>query len=1510
MRTHFYIEDKNDDWRELSDRIDFSSVGNIEFKISGQHGQMVLVPPKSITVNNKDGFWLTEPEDTGSVWSGAWEGRRVRFTLERNGEDEATLGTFRVAVEDGLVVSRDGTAKLKLESMAESLRRGDASDVSYGKGWHQQIPWPVAIDMLRKPEDTSSLTFPDGTIPYQGFQYGASTLGRPGDYTDDGFEDIRKVAVDVTFNMATDKFCFATTNKLYEWDPDTGLYEELTLSFTIPSGSDIIRVWYRYATTGSYYAVLTAPRNVAYANQGTDGSGYYQPRDGYQRYVEGCYLWRHNSASCLMNMSTYKLKLAPVIFRDLEYQNTSTSTQINVVNSAGSAAHPHQEAPSVPFGQYIYSLLSKDTAAGAPAENMFQLMYHQMDAAIDGSAASPPIYIYHNRNDSNEAGEEFYEPEKRAGKAWWVGVHLRTGYWASGEHFIGERYSMGNGPMVDFSYPTSSDFASSVCVLTACYWDTANDRWIIYAFQTNVGSAPYSNSVVALDSHVCPTFIATDAGAWASDTKKFVVFIGWINCGSTNTDDQIDMGGGTMQAVAPCGVAIYQSLSITSTSISFNTGSGSNYRALTFTQSNDTAALGSNYYGASNEARWIPISCAIGQYTDGYGVLHYNLFLGMLDREDVSPSEGPATPFRIFRAHFKITAGVLSLHDLNGAATQWISGLPPMGWTKTHVGKGHDSIYTTTHVYFYSPSERAVYAIDHESNGKAELVAILDADDSFLSHGVLAAGHQNMDNVDLHQVCGVTSPVFPWTGSERWPLGQYYGFYVGERHSGRVPLLDTSEMTKLDAINRLAALADSRFYFDRDGDAQLELRPTTDDSVDLELDPRHYAAASRSFLPIVNHAQRSVYNVVPGPVAIKVRLTPGSEWNVDPAFSGLSVYPVELEIRCVAGGNVSEVETYWAFRETVSRVQSSLAVNASAGVSLIYLTTSEGIEVGDFVTLSVDDQDLRITVMYPGSGTVAISSPLSNSYSADDPVVINKHVQGRWSDALDYSDSAYHGIAAVRASASAGDKVIEVTTLAPFAVGTRFRIYDEGGPSSSYDEREYTITKLLPTRETGENDPEIEFEDDDGDGLANAVVTGDAITARLRLTPANRSAVIGEDGVVFSAYGVAGDQIDEEEMPALEGDRILLSYPGLELNKNQHSKVSARDMDSIEAHGKKAARLQANKFMDYPLATVDVYRRIERDAQKRIKLQLTDVSHRDAQLLEPDTIIGVTDDKLFPEKSTDDYRSIFAITQHRTRGQKLGLVDITAEEVVDPFDRDRAADDWKPADDDDVQVLLQSLPTDEDKEGEPDDGAAVSEWSSANGSGVDFAQATGSKQPTFYTGQINGYGAIKGDGTDDHLTAGTGEVHSNTTGLSVHALVHYSGYKPNKVIVSKYDTADAGDRGWVLKADSWYVGEDKTTFDANAYVGYAITAGWHLVSGIWVPGEQPKVYVDGSLYATATTAVDDIDDTTCELMLLAYRHGADQNYDYYLPWLAICNVGHGGTKISQYYSYIQNTFGM
>jgi len=175
-------------------------------------------------------------------------------------------------------------------------------------------------------------------------------------------------------------------------------------------------------------------------------------------------------------------------------------------------------------------------------------------------------------------------------------------------------------------------------------------------------------------------------------------------------------------------------------------------------------------------------------------------------------------------------------------------------------------------------------------------------------------------------------------------------------------------------------------------------------------------------------------------------------------------------------------------------------------------------------------------------------------------------------------------------------------------------------------------------------------------------------------------------------------------------------------------------------------------------------------------------------------------------------------------------------------------------------------------------GTAVTDWLDSSTSGYDMAQTSSSYRPALATGQAGGLSSVDFDGSNDYMTAGNHEVHSNTDGLTVIAVAKPDATSYN-VIASKFDYT-ASQRQWRLANSSFDVQEVATSWNTNSVARYSAEPGaWHVFSGLWSPGAAAQAFLDGRLYSTAQTAVNDITSTGAELLLGADNHGTHGRYD-------------------------------
>jgi hypothetical protein len=161
------------------------------------------------------------------------------------------------------------------------------------------------------------------------------------------------------------------------------------------------------------------------------------------------------------------------------------------------------------------------------------------------------------------------------------------------------------------------------------------------------------------------------------------------------------------------------------------------------------------------------------------------------------------------------------------------------------------------------------------------------------------------------------------------------------------------------------------------------------------------------------------------------------------------------------------------------------------------------------------------------------------------------------------------------------------------------------------------------------------------------------------------------------------------------------------------------------------------------------------------------------------------------------------------------------------------------------------------------DGSSLATWADSYGS-VDFT-AAGVNQPTLYTNVQNGKNIVRFDGSNDVMSAGDVEVHDNTRGLTIVAVVKPTG-SGRRTIIGKYNTA--GDN-----REYAFGNGDSYLFEAGDWNGATYTTvamqlnSFQIVEYIWEPGGVLQVYINGVLHARTTTNINDIYNGTANLKI-------------------------------------------
>ena len=160
------------------------------------------------------------------------------------------------------------------------------------------------------------------------------------------------------------------------------------------------------------------------------------------------------------------------------------------------------------------------------------------------------------------------------------------------------------------------------------------------------------------------------------------------------------------------------------------------------------------------------------------------------------------------------------------------------------------------------------------------------------------------------------------------------------------------------------------------------------------------------------------------------------------------------------------------------------------------------------------------------------------------------------------------------------------------------------------------------------------------------------------------------------------------------------------------------------------------------------------------------------------------------------------------------------------------------------------------------DGSLLASWSDLSGKGNDF---TSINSPTLQTNEQNGKNVVRFDGVDDVMSAGDIELHDNTRGLTMIAVVKATDSK-RMPILSKYQTT-GNNRQFAFGNKDNFLFED---LDWGSYTGTVLDMGldnFAVVEYVWTPGKAFELYINGVLLSTGNEPVNDISDGTANLKL-------------------------------------------
>lgn len=160
------------------------------------------------------------------------------------------------------------------------------------------------------------------------------------------------------------------------------------------------------------------------------------------------------------------------------------------------------------------------------------------------------------------------------------------------------------------------------------------------------------------------------------------------------------------------------------------------------------------------------------------------------------------------------------------------------------------------------------------------------------------------------------------------------------------------------------------------------------------------------------------------------------------------------------------------------------------------------------------------------------------------------------------------------------------------------------------------------------------------------------------------------------------------------------------------------------------------------------------------------------------------------------------------------------------------------------------------------DGSPLASWSDLSGNGNDF---TSVNAPTLQTADQNGKNVVRFDGINDVMSAGDIELHDNTRGLTMIAVVKATNSK-RMAILSKYLTSP-NNREFAFGNKDNFLFEN---LDWGSYTGTVLDMGldnYEIVEYVWKPGKAFELYINGVLLATGNSPVNDISDGAANLKL-------------------------------------------
>ncbi|MBN2890379.1 MAG: hypothetical protein JXL97_00800 [Bacteroidales bacterium] len=161
------------------------------------------------------------------------------------------------------------------------------------------------------------------------------------------------------------------------------------------------------------------------------------------------------------------------------------------------------------------------------------------------------------------------------------------------------------------------------------------------------------------------------------------------------------------------------------------------------------------------------------------------------------------------------------------------------------------------------------------------------------------------------------------------------------------------------------------------------------------------------------------------------------------------------------------------------------------------------------------------------------------------------------------------------------------------------------------------------------------------------------------------------------------------------------------------------------------------------------------------------------------------------------------------------------------------------------------------------DGSYVTTWTDLENSIV-FTGGSGA-QPVLLTDFQNGKNVVHFDGSNDVMSAGDIELHNNSRGLTMVAVV-----RPNSTnrmaIISKYLTT-GDNREFAFGNQDNFIFEELTWASASGCITSLGQNDFLIVEVVWEPGKAFEYYINGSLQAISNLPVNDISDGIANLKI-------------------------------------------